>query len=238
VIAAALEFVGVSKNYGGLRPLRVHALSVPPADAVAILGFDRPCAEVFVNLATGAALPEAGEVRVFGRATSAIADSDDWLATADRFGIVSERAVLLDQLTALQNLAMPFTLEIEPVPADIRAKAAALAAEIGLDEAVWDQPLSALGADAKMRLRLGRALALEPAVLLLEHVSAGIVPDAAARLGADTRAIAAHRGVAVVAMTADINFAAAAAGRVLHWDAATGRLAEARRSGWFGRWLG
>ena len=37
--------------------------------------------------------------RVFGRPTRAIADSADWLAIVDRFGIVSERAVLLDALT-------------------------------------------------------------------------------------------------------------------------------------------
>jgi ABC-type polar amino acid transport system ATPase subunit len=238
VTATALELAGVSKNYGGLRPLRVHELSVGSTDAVAIVGFDQVCAEVFVNLATGATLPEAGEVRVFGRATSAIADSDDWLATADRFGIVSERAVLLDQLTALQNLAMPFTLEVEPMAEGVRVKAMTLAKEIALEPSAWDRPIATLDANAKMRLRLGRALALEPGVLLLEHVSAALAPEAAARLGADTRSIAARRGVAVVAMTADAAFAAAVAGRVLLWDAATGRLAEQRRGGWFGRWLG
>src|SRR5207244_2048884 len=84
--------------------------SVGVGEHVALVGLDPIASEVFVNLLTGATLPESGDVRVFGRPTSAIADSDDWLATVDRFGIVSERAVLLDQLTILQNLAMPFTL--------------------------------------------------------------------------------------------------------------------------------
>jgi predicted ABC-type transport system involved in lysophospholipase L1 biosynthesis ATPase subunit len=238
VTDTALKFAGVSKNYGGLRPLRIHELAVGSGDTVAIVGFDQVCAEVFVNLATGATLPEAGEVRVFGRATSDIADSDDWLATADRFGIVSERAVLLGQLTALQNLAMPFTLEVEPMPEDVRAKAVALATEIAFDPPAWHRPIAALDADATMRLRLGRALALEPRVLLLEHVSAGLPPEAAVRFGVDVRAIAARRGVALVAMTVDAAFAGAVAGRVLQWDAATGHLVEQRRDRWFGRWLG
>jgi len=42
------------------------------------------------------------------------AHHQDWLAAVDRFGIVSERAVLLDVLSVVQNLAVPFTLEIEP----------------------------------------------------------------------------------------------------------------------------
>ena len=57
---------------------------------------------------------------VFGRATSSIADSAEWFATVDRFGIVSERIVLLDQLTAAQNIAMSLTLDIDPVPGAIR----------------------------------------------------------------------------------------------------------------------
>ena len=50
---------------------------------------------------------------MFGRSTLEIADSADWLATLDRFGIVSDRAALLDALSVVQNLAMPFTLEID-----------------------------------------------------------------------------------------------------------------------------
>jgi len=49
------------------------------------------------------------------------------------------------------------------------------------------------------------------------------------------RAVAARRGAAIVAVTADPPFAAAVAGRVLTLDAATGRLTESRRSRWFGR---
>src|SRR6185503_12023777 len=49
-----LEFSGISKTYGGLRPLRLRALSITPGIVVALAGFDQTTAEVFVNLATGA----------------------------------------------------------------------------------------------------------------------------------------------------------------------------------------
>jgi ABC-type transporter Mla maintaining outer membrane lipid asymmetry ATPase subunit MlaF len=182
VIPAVLQLSGVTKDYRGLRPLRIAALSVAAGEHVALLGVDQVAAEVFINLVTGATLPEAGDVHVFGRPTSAISDSADWLATVDRFGIVSERAVLLDQLTVIQNLAMPFTLEIEPPPDEVRRRASALAREVGVQESGWERPIAGLDAAARVRLRLGRALALDPAVLLLEHASAGLsAPDAGAR---------------------------------------------------------
>ena len=154
-----LELAGISKDYRGLRPLRIAGLRVAAGEHVAILGFDQPSAEVFINLATGATLPDAGEVAVLGRPTAAISDSADWLATVDRFGIVSERAVLLDELTVVQNLAMPFTLAIEPPSTEVRARAVALAREVGLPETTWDAPVSRLDAAGRVRVRLGRAIA-------------------------------------------------------------------------------
>jgi predicted ABC-type transport system involved in lysophospholipase L1 biosynthesis ATPase subunit len=233
VSAPVLEFAGMSKAYGGLRPLRIAELRVPAADTVALLGFDQPMAEVFVNLATGATLPDAGDVNIFGLPTRAIEDSADWLATVDRFGIVSERAVLLDALTVIQNLAMPFTLEIEPPPDAVRARAEGLARDVGLPESSWTQPVAALDAAGWLRVRFGRAIALDPAILLLEHASARLERGEVAALGAQLRAVAAGRGIALVALTADEAFATAVAGRVLMLEAATGGL-KPRRRGWFG----
>jgi len=234
VTPPVLQIAGVSKNFGGLRPLRLEALTVAAGEHVALVGLDQPSAEVFVNLVTGAALPDAGIIRLFGRSTADIADSADWLAVVDRVGIVSARAVLLDQFSVIQNLAMPFTLEVEPPADDIRQRAAGLAADVGLAESAWTQPVGALDLPSRARIRLARALALDPAVLLLEHPSAGLDRNAAQAFGADVRAIASRRGIASVAVTADETFAAAAASHILIWEPATGRLIDRRRRRWFG----
>jgi ABC-type transporter Mla maintaining outer membrane lipid asymmetry ATPase subunit MlaF len=232
VTAAALEIAGLSKDYRGLRPLRIQQLTVGASDTVAILGFDQASAEVFVNLVTGATLPDAGSVHVFGQPTSAIADGAEWLQTLDRFGIVTERAVLLDQLTVVQNLAMPFTLEIEPPSDDIRRRAEAIAQEVGLAADRWPTRVADLDGDGRARVRLGRALAADPVLLVLEHASAGVAKTAVTVFGARIREIAASRRIAVIAATGDDAFARAVAARVLTLEPATGRLVE-RRRGWF-----
>jgi ABC-type transporter Mla maintaining outer membrane lipid asymmetry ATPase subunit MlaF len=235
--APVIELSGVSKDYRGLRPLRVEALTLNAGEQLAILGLDEVTAEVLINLVTGATLPDRGEVRVFGRPTSAIDVSADWLALVDRFGIVSHRAVLLDALTVVQNLSMPFTLDIEPPPEDVRVRAAGLAAEVGIPERAWARPVAQLDPGERVRLRLGRALALDPGILLLEHVSAGVARDQVAALGAEIGAIVKRRGSASLVATADEEFAGAVAARVLRLEPATGRLLE-RRAGFFGRLFG
>ncbi len=234
-MTAVLRLESVVKNYGALRPLRIEHLSVEPGERVAIRGIDAHGAEVFVNLVTGATLPDTGAVHLFGRSTASISDSDDWLTTVDRFGIVSERAVLLDPLTVVQNLAMPFSLDIEPPPPEIRARVVELARAVGLADEVLDRPIAELTLAGRAHVRLGRALAFDPAVLLLEHPTASLTPEQARAFAGDVVRVTASRGIAVVAISSDEAFAAAVAARLLLLDAASGRLDEGHRRGWFTR---
>ena len=231
----ALDLTDVSKAYGGLRPLRIHQLTVPAGQRVAILGFDQPMAEVFVNLVTGAALPDRGTVAVFGRPTSAIVDSAEWLTFVDHFGIVSDRAVMLEALTVLQNLALPFTLDIEPPSDGTRMQAERLAAEVGVPSVLWRARIADLDGTARASVRLGRALALDPAVLLLEHPTAAVDRGQVAALGSRIRAVSERRGAAVVALTADRVFADSLSGRTFQLEPATGRLSERGGNRWFRR---
>jgi len=139
VSTPVLALDGVIKAYGGLRPLRLRQLRVEAGEHVGLAGFDQTTAELFVNLVTGATLPDEGSVTIFGRATSAITDSTDWLATIEQFGIVSERAVLLEQISAAQNIAMSLTLAIDPMAPDVRAQVESLGEAVGLDAAALDR---------------------------------------------------------------------------------------------------
>jgi putative ABC transport system ATP-binding protein len=229
-----LQFEDVQKAYGGLRPLRIKHLEIAAGQALALVGFDAAMAEVFVNLATAATLPDAGEVRAFGESTGSIRDADAWLSSLDRFGIVSDRAVVMDGLTALQNLAMPLTLDVEPLADPVRTQADRLAAEVGLDDRDRAQLVGELGPPARLRVRLGRALALGPRVLLAEHPNATLSPADAAAFAADYGPIVAARGIASILLTADHRFASAVGHEVLTLQPATGELRPA--AGWR-RWF-
>ena len=98
----------VTKDYQSLRPLRVESLDRHEGQTLALGGFDRMTAEILVDLITAAIVPDTGEVRVFGQPTTAIADRDGWLQTLDQFGLLTERAVLVEQFTVEQNLAIPY----------------------------------------------------------------------------------------------------------------------------------
>jgi ABC-type transporter Mla maintaining outer membrane lipid asymmetry ATPase subunit MlaF len=224
---------GVSKDYRSLRPVRIAELDVTPGRSLALVGFDQMMAEVFVDLITGAILPDNGEVIAFGQPTSAIPDPNGWLATLDQFGLLTDRAVLVEQFTVEQNLALPLSITVEEMSPDVRARVADLATEVGLGTELQRQA-GVLGAAARARIRLGRAIALAPKVLVAEHPNATLSADDAATFAADIARIVEARAIASLVLTADHAFARAVAKDVLVLEPATGALKPA--SGWR-RWF-
>jgi predicted ABC-type transport system involved in lysophospholipase L1 biosynthesis ATPase subunit len=222
-----IEFLDVSKRYQSLRPLRIASLTVARGDRLALGGFDAAAAEMFVNLVTGAAVPDSGDVRVDGRSTREIATDTEWLASLDRFGIVTERSVLLESLSVEANLALPFTLAIEPVADEVRARVGSLALEVGLTPAKLHSPAASLSPEERIRAHLARALGPQPQLLLLEHPTARLEPDAAEALGRTLRTVTVARGLGWVALTEDERFAHAAGGHRLRLEPASGKLIEA-----------
>ena len=230
-----LSLQDVEKDFRSLRPLRVKQLELREGEAMALLGFDQAAAEVLVNLIAGATLPDRGDVRIRGRSTAAIADGQTWMKALDDFGIVTERGVLLDQMTVEQNLAMPLTLDLYDLPVAIREQVAALADEVHLEREHLSRIASTLAPLDRLRLRLARGIAGDPRILLAEHPNASVPPDAVAAAAADFAEVAGRRRLSMLVITADPVFAAAVADQVLRLNPATGEL-TAVKTGWR-RWF-
>jgi predicted ABC-type transport system involved in lysophospholipase L1 biosynthesis ATPase subunit len=224
----------VVKNYQGLRPLRLRHLSVARGQSVSLFGFDKTASQVLVNLITGSSLPDSGTVRVFGRETSEIADSNDWMDLLQRFGMFSDRTVLVEKLTVEQNLALTHTLEVESLSEDLRRQLREIADTLGIESHLLASRIEGLGALELALARLGRAVALKPDVLLAEHPTATL--DAAGRTVLAKAAVSAvaRYGMAAIYVTADYAFARAVGSDALTVRPATGELSPL--SSWR-RWL-
>lgn len=234
--APVLSLRDVEKSYGALRPLRVRELTVHEGESVALVGVDGPAAEVLVDLVTGSVLPDTGAVHVFGAPTSDVPDGGAWLALLDRFGMLSQRAVVLEAMTAAQNLALPFSLQIDPIPPEVMADVTQLSGEVGLAAEHLPVLVGELPPLAQLRVRLARAIALRPSLILAEHPNALVPPDATGGVAEALTCVVGSRGLSALVLTADERFASAAATRVLRLDPATGAVREAGGwSSWFRR---
>ena len=219
-----LQMTGVQKEFQSLRPLRMRELTVTAGDVLSIAGLDAVAAEVFVHLVTGATLPDTGDVVLFGQNTRSIPDSETWLRTLDSIGMITSRGVLIEAFSVLQNVAMSFTLEVDPIDPRVVPQAGALAREVGIDPGAFDLPVGRVAPDVKMRVHVARALALGPKLLIAEHASAALPRETVAAFGAGLAKAAQARGLALLALTADDTLARAIGGTRLELVAATGEL--------------
>lgn len=222
--APLLEIAGVTKDYHALRPLRIAQLAVKPGEIVSISGIDAIGGETFVHLVTGATLPDEGVVTIFGQDTRAITDGDAWLKSLDRVGMITARGILIEMFSVLQNIAMSYTLDVDPIDPRVVPQAGALAREVGIAQDCFDWPAGKVGPEVQMRVHLARALALGPQLLIAEHPSAALPRNTVAAFGGDLVRVAQSRGLALVALTADDALARSIGGQRLELAAATGEL--------------
>jgi predicted ABC-type transport system involved in lysophospholipase L1 biosynthesis ATPase subunit len=224
VTAPLLDVQGLVKDYQALRPLRLASLVLAPGELVTVKGLDAVAAQTFVNLVTGATLPDSGEVVVFGQNTRTIADSDAWLRSLDGIGMVTSRGIVIEMFSVRQNIALSYTLEVDPIDPEVLPKVTALAAEAGLPAEVFDVPAGRTAPDTQMRIHLARALALGPRFLIAEHPSANLPRDTVAAFGADLARLARSRELALLTLTADDDLAKAIGGQRLELAPGTGEL--------------
>ena len=136
--------------------------------------------------------------------------------------------MLLEGATLEQNIAMVFTLEIEPVPPDTAGmwrrwpRTAASATRSVTGEAL---PTCARACTLRVRSRC------PPALLVLEHPTAGI-PDSGRVAYAETFVAVTEARLAALVITQDEAFASLAGHRALRLEPVTGALKPVRR-GWF-----
>jgi ABC-type polar amino acid transport system ATPase subunit len=100
---------------------------------------------------------------------------------------------------------------------------------VGLDPERLTEAAGHASPAARCRLHVGRALALRPSILLLEHVTASLEGEDVPGFAQDLVRVCEQRGLAMLALTEDRRFAELVAHRRLDLRLATGELSAA---GW------
>lgn len=164
-----LEVTQVSKQFGGLRAVDGVSLKVQRGEILSIIGPNGAGKTTFFNLLTGQLAPTQGEVRFESKSINALPPhSRARLGMGRTFQIAKP----LIALTALENVM---------IGAFMRARALRDARDKAMEvlQRVRMAPLAArrageLTLSERRRLEVARALALDPKIVLLDEVMAGL----------------------------------------------------------------
>ena len=166
-----LEARGLAKRFGGVQAVAGLDLTLAVGEILGLIGPNGAGKTTAFSLLSGLLTPDAGEVHLRGRPLAGLKPHAICrLGMARTFQIVRP----FPQMSVLDNVTVG-ALAQHPRRADAAARARAVVARVGLGgrEPV---PAAALTLAERKRLELARALATEPAVLLLDEVMAGLNP--------------------------------------------------------------
>ncbi len=179
-------------RFGGLTAVDAVDLRVGEGEVVALIGPNGAGKTTCFDALTGFVRPGAGRVELDGRDVTALPPFERTrLGMARTFQ--TERP--FEDLSVLRNVLVPAFLR-HPRRAEAEALARSALERVGLADRA-DQPASDLNLARRRRLELAKALALEPRILFLDEVMAGLNPPALAEMIAFLRTLS-DEGMAIV----------------------------------------
>jgi polar amino acid transport system ATP-binding protein len=222
--APMIEIEDLHKYFGELHVLRGIDLRVMTGEVVCIIGPSGSGKSTLLRCINHLETVERGRIRIDGelayrdevgggfRAHSQRAIA----AVRARVGMVFQHFNLFPHLTVIGNLIeAPIHVLKRPREAAIR-RGGELLAQVGLADKAEAYP-EELSGGQQQRVAIARALAMDPKAMLFDEVTSALDPELVAEVLTVMRDLA-RRGMTMLVVTHEMNFARQVASRVIFMD--------------------
>ncbi|MFE5035402.1 ABC transporter ATP-binding protein [Streptomyces sp. NPDC056683] len=164
---AVVRLDGVRKEYGGTTALDGVSLRIRAGEAVAVMGPSGCGKSTLLNMVSGLDRPTDGTVVVHGEDVGRLSEKGLALYRRRRIGMIFQFFNLVDDLTALDNVALAAQLTGSPAR-QARRRALELFEELGIADRRNAYP-AVLSGGERQRVAVARALMNRPALLLADE---------------------------------------------------------------------
>ena len=179
-------------------------MTVERGEVFGIVGGSGSGKSVLLRSILGLQRPQGGEVRLQGRVLNRLSVGELRKMKAS-YGVTFQQGALFTSLTVLQNVQLPMLEHLQLSARALEELAMLKVRLVGLpDEAARKYPAQLSGGMIK-RAALARALALDPALLMLDEPTAGLDPISAAAFDELLMDLRQQLGLTVIMITHDLD---------------------------------
>jgi putative ABC transport system ATP-binding protein len=200
----------LQKVYGSgstsVTALKGISMEVKQGEFVAVMGPSGCGKSTLLHLLGGLDQPTAGEVVIDGENLSQLSDQRLTELRRRKIGFIFQFYNLIPILTAVENAALPVTLD-GMRQAEARQKAELWLNRLGLGDRMNHRPDQLSGGE-QQRVAVGRALLTEPALILADEPTGNLDTRASDEIAVLLRKVADEYNRAVVMVTHDPRIAA------------------------------
>jgi putative ABC transport system ATP-binding protein len=183
--------------------LGVPALRVAGGERVAIVGPSGSGKTTLLHLVAGIVRPQQGRVSVAGTEVSGLEDRARRAFRVGRIGLVFQEFELLEYLTVLENVLLPYRLNPAlALDAAARERAEDLARRLGIGHVLGRHPRR-LSQGERQRAAVCRALVTRPPLLLADEPTGNLDPPNKDRVLAALFEICQEQGATLLTVTHD-----------------------------------
>ena len=177
----ALEVKDIRKNFGKNQVLKGISFSLKKGQVLAIIGSSGSGKTTLLRCLNFLETPDSGAILAQNKVLFDAADTATLSEEAIRqnrlhFGLVFQNFNLFPQYTVLENITLAPTLHKRGSPAEIREKALALLAQVGLSDKKDSYPYQLSGGQ-QQRVAIARALAMQPEILCFDEPTSALDPE-------------------------------------------------------------
>jgi len=168
---------GMSISFGGIRAVDDVSLDLHAGEVVGLLGHNGAGKSTFIKMLSGAYRPDAGEIRIDGRAVTIDSPRD-----ARRHGIetIYQTLALADNLDAAANLFLGRELRTAWGTLDdvaMEAETRQVMARLNPHFVKFKEPVRALSGGQRQAVAIARAIHFNARILIMDEPTAALGPQ-------------------------------------------------------------